>query len=174
MGEASVCQWCSEVVRGQMACHANTAYVRKYTKQNKQRKGKITSVAVVVSVKAEWDRVKRANGFSSNDEMIKCILGDLKRANVDSPKCCEPHNAMAVSRSVKEEWPNGTRSKEHTGTTTTARWPRTCCTSSTNAKSNVHRSVRSIRVVRTGGCDTWTRSLANTQILEDHHYCLSL
>ena len=87
-----------------MACHANTAHVRKYTKQNKQRKGKITSVAVVVSVKAEWDRVKRANGFSSNDEMIKCILGDLKRANVDSPKCCEPHNALAVSRSVKEEW----------------------------------------------------------------------
>ena len=68
-----------------MASHSNEAR-RKYSKQNRQRKGKISCVSVVKSVKAEWDAVKIIKGFTSNNEMVKYMLRGLKRANIVAPK----------------------------------------------------------------------------------------
>ena len=76
-----------------MESHGTEAQ-RKYTKQNRRRRGKISCVCVVKSVKAEWDVVKRAKGYTSNNEMVKHMLRGLKRAKNAPPKCSETNSVV--------------------------------------------------------------------------------
>ena len=86
-----------------MANHSNEVQ-RRHTKQNRQRKGKISCISVVKSVKAEWDGVKRSKGFTSNNEMVKHMLRGLRRANVIAPKCSEANSVLCVDSAVKTDW----------------------------------------------------------------------
>ena len=55
-------------------------------------------------VKAEWDVVKRAKGYTSNNEMVKHMLRGLKRAKNAPPKCSETNSVLCVDSSVKAYW----------------------------------------------------------------------